>query len=531
MQTHLTKRLAIGALAGLSLLACSPAEAVYRTDDNDTGIQRLDYIENQKRNARENRLDEDQKQLQREAAELRAQRKTPLDPNKPAPAMFEGDELFYDMKTGDVFATGHVKVTQDEGRRLLSDEAKGNLKTQDVYVEDRAKLMQLVSGKTKLRLDGWHLNYNYGKKTGTMYSAAGKAGSHYIKGEKIELFPDRVLVTKGVATKCGAKKPDYNWKAEKIEIFPEDVMILHNASFYIKGVRVFHKKRYVVDISGTQEQPRMPRVGYDDEDGWWISDEIKIPVARRLEWANYLKFMSHQKFKGYSELKWNNSHGSERIKYSLLYGYLEDSDDRWLKKEPSFTYEYGNRICKQLPLSYSLNYEVGRWYQSFRDGRRPSIRSTHRYYYAGISHDPIIFFKDFRLFLSAGYAITKETYNGGSTVKGFNWNALLMKDISPAVTAYTGYYYTAQNTANSVFSYDLDSYSRKLEYGLSVKVSPRDRLVMGQYYDLSTKRQRKIEYYWFHDMHCAQMIFRYRIDRDKARNRNTWHLTFQFTPW
>lgn len=522
---------ALIASALMTTILPTGAQALYRSDSQNTGIEQLDYIENQKRIANEQKLTPEQEELKRDTAEMRAKRKTPLDPNKPSPAVFEGDEIFYDMKSGDAYAKGNVRITQEEGRRFFSDEARGNLTTQDVFIEDAVNVLQLVPGKTRIRLTGFHTEYNYGTQTGKMFNGDGKVGTHYIKGKRFEFYPDRLLISEAVATKCGAKKPDYSWKAKNVEIFPEDIMILHDVSFYIKGVKVFSKKRLVVDISGGDDKMRLPRAGYEYEDGWWLSQEVTTPVAKNLDWVNYVKIMGHEKVKGYTELRWKNTKKKETLTAQLQYGFYEDSNSVWLRKEPSARFTYSNRIMKELPLSYNLSAEVGRWKQAFRRHERPTVRSTHRYYYAGLTHDTITFFRDFKLNLGVGYGVTKETYLD-STTKGFSWSALLTKPISPAVMLYTGYYYSAANTTNSVFTYDLDNYSKKLEYGFSVRISPRDRIAMGQYYDVSASRQRKIEYYWFHDFHCAQMIVRYQIDRDKrSEERNTFKFLFEFTPW
>lgn len=518
MRIDLKRSICLGVMAA-AFIPASTSWAIYKSSSGDTGIERLDYIENQKRLAHQRELNEEEQKLVEESAKMRAERKKPLDPNKPSPVAFEGDELFYDMQTGDAFAKGHVKVTQEEGRRLLSDEAKGNLKTKDVYIEDEAYLMQLVPKQTRVRLQGWHTDYNYEKKTGKMFEAHGKAGNMYIKAHKVEFYPDRVLLYEGTATKCGAKKPDYRWEAEYVEVFPNDIAILHDVDFYVGGTLLFHKDRFTVDISGKLEEQNFPAVGYDSDDGWWISQGITTPVARRIYLDTELMYMSHKDFKGSADLRWANG-GNNMV---LSWGQYRDNDDYWTKKAPSVYYSYGNRLGRSN-FSYSLSTEFGRWYD-YKTG----INSTHHTYGVSLSHAPITFLDGCKLYLNAGYNITKESWNK-SVSKGMSYSGLLMKDISPAITAYTGYYYSATN-ADSIFRHGSDSYSRKLEYGLSVKITPRDRLVFGQYYDVHEKRQREVDCYWFHDMHCAQFIVRYRIERDKKERQGTVNVSLQFTPW
>ena len=44
-------------------------------------------------------------------------------------------------------------------------------------------------------------------------------------------------------------------------------------------------------------------------------------------------------------------------------------------------------------------------------------------------------------------------------------------------------------------------------------------------YDVDHSKWRNVDYYWYHDMHCAQIVLRYRAKRD------SWHVSWAFTPW
>ena len=70
-----------------------------------------------------------------------------------------------------------------------------------------------------------------------------------------------------------------------------------------------------------------------------------------------------------------------------------------------------------------------------------------------------------------------------------------------------------------------DDYSKRFDYGLSLTLTDRDRVVFGQAMDVERHSVRDIDYYWFHDMHCAQFIVHYRAKRD------SWHVKCEFTPW
>ena len=47
----------------------------------------------------------------------------------------------------------------------------------------------------------------------------------------------------------------------------------------------------------------------------------------------------------------------------------------------------------------------------------------------------------------------------------------------------------------------------------------------GWNYDMTGKQLKDVDYYWYHDLHCAQLILRYREKRDQ------WKIGIQLMPW
>ena len=129
------------------------AEAEY-SGDSDTGMQRLDYIENRRRTERENRLSAEQQKLLDDVQAMRRYLRRPVKAEEPSPIAFEGDDLSYDEATGEFIANGHVDVVQMEALRFQGEYAEGNVKTEDVSVPGRAHVLQLTEGQTRVTLDG-----------------------------------------------------------------------------------------------------------------------------------------------------------------------------------------------------------------------------------------------------------------------------------------------------------------------------------------------------------------------------------------
>lgn len=504
----------LSALVAMALAVpfASTAEARY-SSDSDTAISILDYLENKHREERENRLTAAQEQLLVDAKNLAKSLRYPVDPAKVVPVAFEGEDLTYDERDGSFVARGRVDILQADAHRFTGDDVTGNTQTQEIHMPAAGQVMQMTEGAMRLTLDGYRINYNYGQQTGDMEDVTGKAGPNYITGKRFEFYADHYVAYNGTVTKCGAKNPDYHWEAEKVTIYPNDKMVLENVSFWIKGMKIFSKKKHTSNISPEAASPTFPRLGYDSDKGAYLTYPVNVPVRKNVNLTGTLEVNKEYGWRPHYDLGWRN----RSLALGVRYGYYEDSDDNWIKKEPSGYMSYGRPIGK-THFNYSLSTEYGRWY-----GTGNHIHSNHWYYGASLSHDPIVF-GGYRLLLSGGYGVTRESYDDSRT-SGWSYSARIVRDFDPRWSAYVGYYYDYSNSKNSLFDYDSDDFSRKLKAGFSYRFDDLNRVAVGTRYDLDNSKWNDIDYYWFHDMHCAQLITRYRS------LSNQWHFSLQFIPW
>ncbi len=509
----------VAALAAGVLLMPALAEAGY-SSETDTSANTLDYIENDRRRYREMRLTEEQLQLMEDAKEMTAKLGRPVDTSKSVPMVLEGDDMYYDQTTGDVYARGDVRATSRDYRRFESEEVRGNLNREEIQVDGKAHMLQLTPGQSRVTLDGYHVVYHYGKKTGTMEEGKGKIDNYYVYGRRFEFYPDKIYVFDGWQTRCGAKTPDYRLSGDLIEIYPGNEILVYQAKFWIKDKILYTRDYYRIDLRRpARNMPQFPRVGYNSDDGYWIAQFFGTNLTRHLNVYADLQYYSKHGYRPVYGMNWNNAGHS----VTFTYGYFEDSNNNWVKKEPSVIYGYSDQLGK-LPFTFSLSFEEGRWTQVRKNA--PSYTSTHTYY--GIVLSPYTLklggSNDWRLGMSIGYGITKESYSH-SEVRGFSGSAMMIRDFGSDLTVYAGYSYSKSTTLNSLFSYGLDSYSDRFDYGASVALTSKDRLVFGQAIDTQTGTVRDIDLYWFHDFHCVQLVVRRRVKRD------TWHFSLEFQPW
>ena len=106
------------------MLMPASAGAEYRAH-SDTGTEVFDFIENQHREERANRLTPEQKQLLEDVATAKETLPHPDLETEQVPAIFEGDDLVYHTETGEFIAAGKVNILQLEGRRFQTDKATG----------------------------------------------------------------------------------------------------------------------------------------------------------------------------------------------------------------------------------------------------------------------------------------------------------------------------------------------------------------------------------------------------------------------
>ena len=443
----------------------------------------------------------------------------PIDPSKPAPIIFEGNNISYNSVNGDVYAKGDVKITHNYSR-LTTDEMSGNANIGDVNIPDKAHMAQsgdLTTGDPDLLLNGYDTHYNYNTKKGSMENAAGSINDKQIKAQKLEFYPDEMIIYNGSITRCPAKVPDYHMSADKIEIWPDDHMVAYNAKFWIKNQVVYKKDRYITKIgrNAPEDNAGIPiHVSYNSDDGLHIRYDYDKDLTDKIN--AYINFNYYTKYdlRNVYGIKWTQDKASFRTEY----GYYEDGNDHWIKKEPTFIFNYNTGIG-HTPYSLGFSSEYGKWDDDIKS-------SWHRSETVSLSRAPIYLGSPkVRLYPDIGYTWTHESYDNSSS-RNLYYDASVLYDINSRISAYTAYHYSRSTTQNSVFDYDYDDYSKKVTAGISYKFDDKNRVVIANEFDAGAgMKTMDRDYYWYHDFHCFDMELKYR------EKRNSWHVKFNLVHW
>ena len=554
---------ATGLALGTVLVFCpdgqTTAEASFLNKSYDSeaesGVEALDWIENRDRNIRKNMETKEQQRLRKDIADMKralrhdehrdaaaeASGNAAPQPeqtdgtfgsvpkskrkNEQPPIAFEGDDVFYDQKTGNVYAKGSVKITRVDGKRVITEQAEGNLKTQNVEMADSGQVVNITPGEAKTDLTGYRVIYNYGRKTGSMENARGKVQSWYITGKRIEFFPDQVVIYNGTVTGCSAKHPDYHMTARRVEIW-QDTMVMHSVGYWLAGVQIGWERRVTKDLTKEEKDSYYPDFGYSSNDGFSVGDSFSWEIAKNTRAYTKLKYSTKE--------HWRNIYGmnysAEGHSFTLEYGKYTDDDDHFLQKEPTFRYSYGHRIGKS-PFNISLGYERGKWKQKARHNSKAAgsnVESIHTEYSATLSPDAIKFGRKLRMNNSIGYSIIKESH-GDTTDKGMEYNGNFMYIPYDDLVFYMGYKHTQRNRQDALFNFDDENYKSLMKWGMSWRVAPKDRFAVGFSKDVRGGRMDKVDYYWFHNFHCLELIFNACIDH--YENDHRYKVKMQFAPW
>ena len=499
-------------LLALSFSAISLCTYQGQAFADDTDVEILNFVEDQRKEAREEAKNSAIKQFKEELeAEYAKDGITIQDPEN-APIIFEGNDIMYNSITGEVYGKGNVKITQNYSR-MTTESAEGNLNSGDVVIPQKAHMLQVEN--PTLDINSEKTKYNYNNKTGVMNKLKGRVDNRYISGEQVEFYPDYYIIYNGTMTRCPAQKPDYYLSADKIEIYPDDHMVAYNAKFFIKGQVIYQTKEYTTKIGANSDGKNdwIPfRLKMSDSDGLSIRYKWDQELIDNVDAYAELNYMTKHDMRNIYGVGWHNAGNS----FNIESGKYEDDDDIWLEKEIAYIYNYGQRIGDS-PLSFNFRNEYGLW-------KEYGTKSWHREHDLKLMHDPIRFDDKgkIKLFPSIGYKLVHEDYDD-SNYNSLYYDLTLLSEFNDDLAGYIGYHYSRVSQENTLFDYGLNDYSKKLSAGLSYTIDDKNRIVVATGYDASDGlKMRDLDYYWYHDWHCVQTELRYEQKEDR------WSLHFDF---
>ncbi|MBP1763539.1 MAG: lptD 2 [Firmicutes bacterium] len=413
------------------------------------------------------------------------------------PIVIEAENMHFNDATGALFADGNVIITQGTSK-ITANRVDGNTKQSEIWIDGQAHMLQ-----PNVNLVGDNARYNYQQRTGTMQKASGTIDKQIITADTIEMLPKETIIHNGTVTRCPAKVPDYHVSATKVEIWPGEKMILYNAKFWIKNTVIFSLPKYQKGLEESS-QSEFPSIGYNNRDGISIRQHVEYPLSDRVTLFADPAYYGNQGFKP----KYGMIDREKEYSLQLQNGYFRDSNHNWIKKEEEFAFHLKPQKIGSTSLSYTLNALSGFWDGKTYTGNQ--VRSWHQEYLLYILHEPININSNTTLSMGTGWETVMDSYNH-STQSALKMDITLGKIWNSKLFSYIGYHHFG-NT-ETVFAYNKPDIPQEIDIGFVYKIDRLNSVGVSQRYDIENHRVYDLDFTWYRNLHCWDMIIMYREKR------------------
>lgn len=194
---------------------------------------------------------------------------------QPAPIVIEADIITYDAVEQVTTAEGNVRATFRR-YRLFADAARMDLRSGVLTATGRIRLIDQEGREVRAQT----LMYNTRTEEGFVERLEGRFERRvFVRGDRLELSPRRLVLSDATATTCDPQRPLYRIAARRIEVTPGEELVAHDASVFLGGTRLFTVPRLRLSLRPADPGPRLPAVGANEIDGYWIDYRFPVQVA------------------------------------------------------------------------------------------------------------------------------------------------------------------------------------------------------------------------------------------------------------
>ncbi|WP_027937084.1 hypothetical protein [Anaeroarcus burkinensis] len=421
-------------------------------------------------------------------------------PKEKLPVVVEGDEIYFQDISGDLYVKGNALVEQGVDK-IVAEFIRGNVKKETVFVDEEATFLQPGT-----RVVGDNIVYNYGEKRGNIEHLKGKIGKEYVIGGRMEVFPDHYVIYDATMTRCNAHVPDYRLTASKIIIWPNQQMISYDNKIWVKNTMIYSMGKNVRSLRPEdQDQGEMPKMGINSKSGFYIEHTMRYPVDEYISVGVPFKVATHtedNRFASYIQYQ------GKGYNAAVNYGEYEDGDDNTVWRQPEISISTDTKEIGTSGISYSISGLAGMW----KDSKK---RSWHQSYGVYFNYRPINLSQDqtLQLHLGTGYNQVLESYNNSRT-------NVILEDIGITkkwnrANAWLSWH--NRENQSDLFSYNSADMSREIDYGFHIQVGKKDALEWNERWDAVNSRVYDRDISWIHNLHCWELRVMYRAERHQLK--------------
>lgn len=430
----------------------------------------------------------------------------------PAPITLEANYLQYNDETGEISASGNVRLNR-ELTKIQSEHITGNVNSGDIFADGKVTWTE-----AKNTLTGEKLNYNYKTKTGEMGQSKGVYEGILVSSQATALFPEKSVISHGSITKCPAKIPDYRITADKAEVYPGEKVVLHHATFWIKNTKLFTLPKYTKSLQeNANEVSMLPRIGYHSEDGFFIGQHLEYPLNKELAVVTDLDYYFNRGF----EPQYGLVNRSKHTTVSLMGGSQVNDDREWSERRPELVYEHEKFRLGKLPWNVQYQLYTGRIVEE--DSHTDLWRSGGSVY---ISHTPVKISAKTTLNFGGGYEHDWYEDHDGRSIWRANFGTNTA--VNDRLNVELGFNH-ADVKGSTPFIYDKIDVKDELIYGFTYKLDRLWQVGVRTSYDLNRDEVHEVDYILTRNLHCFDATVIYRQKRDE--NRNEWKVRVGLIKW
>ena len=464
---------------------------------------------------------------------------------QPLPLIIKGNDAQYSSESGDFVIEGNVRLQQGL-TNVTSTKAVGNANTGDIWLLEGGTLQEPTN-----RVNARWAHYNFNKETGELLHLKGASSANPRSGKfdyyeaPHGLIEHGMLIMDqgGMSTRCPAVKhhPCVSVKAKTITIIPNDRIIARGVQVFVKGKHVYSRDVWINELNKENKQIK-PRIGWDNERGWYASLEYSRPIGNPLL-KNPTTFYMEQIFYTKSKYKpfYGITHDRRDFYVRVNSGYVYDSDNDeldegiWLQKKIDWgLFLKPHRIAKGLPLSIDGYITHGLWKYS-----NQNWESWHTEKAVFLRHDRFYPLGGKKLYmdLMVGRKWIHESLNNDTTRRYGNslntniYHGTLGYRFSNKWNIWTTYH--NEHRTSYLFSKDQPSFVKDLSMGIAWDPDKHNSFTIINRRNLDSETHTHGNYTttftWRHRFCCELLTVSY--EKKHYNHENKWTVKFDFLSW
>jgi len=464
---------------------------------------------------------------------------------QPLPLIIKGNDARYSSESGDFIIEGNVRLKQGL-TNVTSTKAVGNANTGDIWLLEGGTLNEPTN-----RVNARWAHYNFNKETGELLHLKGASSANPRSGKfdyyeaPHGLIEHGMLIMDqgGMSTRCPAVKhhPCVSVKAKTITIIPNDRIIARGVQVFVKGKHVYSRDVWINELNKENKQTK-PRIGWDNERGWYASLEYSRPIGNPLL-KNPTTFYMEQIFYTKSKYKpfYGITHDRRDFYVRVNSGYVYDSDNDeldegiWLNKKIDWgLFLKPHRIAKGLPLSIDGYITHGLWKYS-----NQNWESWHTEKAVFLRHDRFYPLGGKKLYmdLMVGRKWIHESLNNDTTRRYGNslntniYHGTLGYRFSNKWNIWTTYH--NEHRTSYLFSKDQPSFVKDLSMGIAWDPDKHNSFTIINRRNLDSETHTHGNYTttftWRHRFCCELLTVSY--EKKHYNHENKWTVKFDFLSW